>query len=77
MSHETLNPSQAMERTVLDSGRLEVPGNIALLDDPLEWGSFGRPAGAPAAQADVADPLQVPLWESNVVLGACTAPPAR
>lgn len=69
MSHETLNPSQAMERTVLDSGRLEVPGNIALLDDPLEWGSFGRPAGAPAAQADVADPLQVPLWESNVVLG--------
>lgn len=69
MSHETLNPSQAMERVVLDSGRLDVPGNVALLDDPLEWGSFGRPAGAPASHADVADPLQVPLWESHVVLG--------
>ncbi|MEG2049193.1 MAG: cation-translocating P-type ATPase, partial [Comamonas sp.] len=58
-----------MERVVLDSGRLDVPANVALLDDPLEWGSFGRPAGAPASHADVADPLQVPLWESHVVLG--------
>ncbi|MEG2999947.1 MAG: cation-translocating P-type ATPase [Comamonas sp.] len=58
-----------MERVVLDSGRLDVPANVALLDDPLEWGSFGRPAGAPVSHADVADPLQVPLWESHVVLG--------
>ena len=69
MSHKTLNPSQAMERGVLDSGRLDVPGHVALLDDPLEWGSFGRPAGAPVSHADATDPLQVPVWESHVVLG--------
>ena len=39
-----------------------------LLDDPLEWSSFGRPLGtAASAGAEPADPTSVP-WESHVVL---------
>ncbi|WP_370678739.1 heavy metal translocating P-type ATPase [Comamonas sp. GB3 AK4-5] len=70
MSHETLSPSRARERVALDSGRLDDSGSVSLLDDPLEWGSFGRPAAAShdRAQTEVVDPLQVPLWESHVVL---------
>lgn len=70
MSHETLSPSRARERDAFDSGRSDGSGNITLLDDPLEWGSFGRPAAAPLANAsaEVVDPLQVPVWESHVVL---------
>lgn len=68
MSHETLSPSRARERDALDSTCLdgEGSGRVTLLDDPLEWGSFGRPAVAP--HTEILDPLQVPLWESQVVL---------
>lgn len=47
---------------------------VALLDDPLEWDSFGRPAGVRPSHAEAIDPQQVPLWESHVVLGGmhCT-----
>ncbi|RYF01941.1 MAG: cation-translocating P-type ATPase [Comamonadaceae bacterium] len=41
-------------------------GATALLDDPLEWSSFGRPQGA-AASGDPAAMASVP-WESHVVL---------
>jgi len=40
------------------------PAEIALLDDPLEWSSFGRPQGTPGGAAPEDSP-----WESHVVLG--------
>lgn len=41
-------------------------GELHLLDDPAEWGSFGKPYGAPAAQAEA--PEEVQVWESQVAL---------
>lgn len=41
-------------------------GPAALLDDPLEWSSFGRPQGV-AVSSDPAAMASVP-WESHVVL---------
>ncbi|KAB2890940.1 MAG: cation-translocating P-type ATPase, partial [Burkholderiaceae bacterium] len=40
------------------AGLLPAQGSVTLLDDPQEWGSFGRPVGA----ADAA------VWDSQVVL---------
>ena len=37
--------------------------SAALLDDPQEWGSFGRPAGEVPQ-----DPAQATVWDSQVVL---------
>ena len=43
----------------------------ALLDDPQEWASFGRPCaagGAPVEWPPGAAPQDAPAWESHVVL---------
>ena len=79
MSHETLNPLAAMAVPARDAAaQLE---HVALLDDPLEWASFGRPVGGTTqgeprgeeAQdlqlAPQQAPQQAPQWESHVVLG--------
>lgn len=72
-----VTPDQATQ--VAAATDLEVPppmGNL-LLDDPLEWSSFGRPAGSKSAAAPDLDELLVdptaipatfPVWESNLVL---------
>jgi len=59
MSQVNADPPAAMP--VGDSSAPE--SSAALLDDPQEWGSFGRPAGE-APQ----DPAQATVWDSQVVL---------
>jgi P-type Cu2+ transporter len=40
---------------------------LALLDDPQEWPSFGKPLGG-APSSSSYDPATVPVWDSQVVL---------
>lgn len=52
-----------------DAGHL--PAEFALLDDPMEWPTFGKPFGqsSAAAAVTVQDPASVPVWDSQVALG--------
>ena len=59
MSQVKADPSAAMP-----VGDSSAPvSSAALLDDPQEWGSFGRPAGEVPQ-----DPAQATVWDSQVVL---------
>jgi len=64
---------EGQERPCDAAGSADALALLALLDDPHEWGTFGRPAqrGADAASVTEAghdDPASVPLWDSFIVL---------
>lgn len=56
MSHHPSEPPPAASV----AGPLPAAGSAALLDDPQEWGSFGRPVGGGGQSAEA--------WDSQVVL---------
>ena len=62
------NPQSCVDTPTLapDFGPPSTDASAALLDDPQEWSSFGRPVGAPAIDAPESD-ARLP-WDSHVVL---------
>ncbi len=66
MSYKNPEPSCAAEKVALDFASPSSPANAALLDDPQEWSSFGRPVAPPVPHESVPD-ISV-SWDSHVVL---------
>ncbi|MDH0371243.1 cation-translocating P-type ATPase [Comamonas aquatica] len=66
MSQEHPRPASKPEETAPSRDFPAVAGELHLLDDPVEWDSFGKPLAAVPGQSYV--PQDVEVWDSHIAL---------
>ena len=66
MSESLQQPSLLQQEAEFDAGQRTLHTDLYLLDDPAEWGSFGKPHGVDHTLSVA--PEEVEIWDSHVAL---------